>query len=40
MVKLNWLPRWHAYAVSRDGRIIGMVRCRSTVPFRQVVEFA
>ena len=41
MVKLRWLPKRQAYAVSReDGRVIGLVRCRCPLPFRQVVELA
>jgi hypothetical protein len=41
MVKLTWLPKRRAYAVSREGgRVIGLVRCRSPLPFRQVVELA
>jgi hypothetical protein len=40
MIKLTWLPHWHAYAVRRDGRIIGMIRCKVPLPFRLVVEFA
>ncbi len=40
MVKLSWLPHWKAYVVRRDGRIIGMVRCKSPLPFRLTVAFA
>ena len=40
MVKLTWLPHWQAYSVRRDGRIIGMLRCKVPLPFRIVVEFA
>lgn len=39
MVKLIWLPNWKAYAVRRDDRVIGMVRFRYRIPFRQVIEF-
>jgi len=39
MIKLTWLHRIQAYCVSREGgRVIGFVRCRSPLPFRQVVE--
>lgn len=40
MVKLTWLPNWRAYAVRRDGRIIGMIRCSQPLPFRIAVHFA
>lgn len=40
VVKLTWLPNWKAYSVRRDGRIIGMVRCKQPLPFRITVEFA
>jgi hypothetical protein len=41
MIKLTWLPRERAYSVSREGgRVIGLVRCRGRLPFRQVVELA
>ncbi len=40
MVKLMWLPHWHAYSVRRHGRVIGMVRCKLPLPFRGPVEFA
>ena len=40
MVKLNWLPNWQAYAVRLNGRLIGMVRCKSPLPFRTFAEFA
>ena len=40
MIKLTWLPHWHAYAVRRDGRIVGMIRCKIPLPFRSAVEFA
>jgi hypothetical protein len=40
MIKLTWLPNWKAYAVRRDGRVIGMVQCTMPLPFRQVVEFS
>ena len=40
MIKLTWLPNWRAYAVRRNGRLVGLVRCKALVPFRDVVEFA
>ena len=41
MVKLTWFPQRLAYAVSVEGgRVIGLVRCRCPLPFRQVVELA
>ena len=40
MIKLIWLPHWHAYAVRLNGSIIGMVRCKVPIPFRGAVEFA
>jgi hypothetical protein len=40
MLKLIWLPNWKAYSVRRNGRIIGMVRCKQPLPFRVAVEFA
>lgn len=39
MLKLTWIPSWQAYAVRREGRMIGMVKCRVNIPFRSVVEF-
>ena len=41
MVKLTWVARRHAYYVSCEGgRVIGLVRFTSPLPFRQVVELA
>jgi hypothetical protein len=40
MVKLTWLPHWHAYSVRHDGRIVGLIRCQVPFPFRVRVEFA
>ena len=40
MIKLTWLPHWQAYSVRRDGRIIGMLRCKAPLPFRMVVQFS
>ena len=40
MIKLTWLPHWQAYSVRRDGRIIGMLRCKAPLPFRLVVQFS
>jgi hypothetical protein len=40
MIKLTWLPNWKAYCVRYEGRIVGMIRCKSPVPFRLAVEFA
>ena len=40
LLKLTWLPHWAAYVVRRDGRVIGMVRCKNPLPFRLAVEFA
>lgn len=39
MLKLTWLPHWKAYAIRRDGRVIGLVRFKVPLPFRSVVEF-
>jgi hypothetical protein len=39
-IKLSWLPNWQAYAIRRDGRLIGLVRCKHPYPFRSPVEFA
>ncbi|HUI27918.1 MAG TPA: hypothetical protein VL403_17685 [Candidatus Kryptonia bacterium] len=40
MITLTWLQSWKAYAVRRNGRVIGMVCCKMPLPFREVVEFA
>jgi hypothetical protein len=40
MIKLTWLPDWNAYSVRRNNRVIGLVRFRFRLPFRQVAEFA
>ncbi len=40
MITLIWLPDWQAYAVRRNGRVIGLVRFKWPVPFRQVIELA
>lgn len=40
MLKLTWLPNWKAYAVWRNGHVIGMVRFKWPIPFRQVIELA
>jgi len=40
IVKLTWLPHWQAYSVRWNGRIIGMVLCKTPLPFRVAVEFA
>lgn len=40
MVKLTWFPNLRAYSVYRNGRLLGMVRLRGGIPFRQVVEFS
>jgi hypothetical protein len=41
MIKLTWIPERGAYLVTREGgRVIGLVRCRCPLPFRQVVELA
>ncbi len=40
IVKLSWLPHWHAYVVRHNGRIIGLIRCKVPLPFRFRVEFA
>ncbi len=39
MIKLTWIPDWKAYAVRRNNRVIGLVRFRHGLPFRQVTEF-
>ena len=39
MIKLTWLASWKGYAVRRDARVIGLVRCSVPLPFRSVVEF-
>ena len=39
MIKLRWLQKEQAYSVSREGgRVIGLVRYRAFIPFREVVE--
>ena len=38
VLRLEWLAKWHAYAVWRAGRVIGMVRLGYPLPFRQIVE--
>ncbi|HYD46995.1 MAG TPA: hypothetical protein VEB21_01540 [Terriglobales bacterium] len=40
MILLTWLPSWRAYCVRREGKIIGMIRCRQPLPFRGPVTFA
>jgi len=40
MVTLLWIPDWEAYAVRRDGRMIGMVRFVWPSPFKVVVEIS
>lgn len=40
MIKLTWIPSWQAYAVRREGRMLGLVKCKVNIPFRTVVEFA
>lgn len=40
MIRLTWLPNWHAYVVRLNGNIIGMVRCKTPLPFCVPVEFA
>ena len=40
MIKLSWLPNWKAYAVRLNGRVIGLVRFKTPMPFRSAVEFA
>ena len=39
MITLTWLPNWHAYSIRREGRIVGMVRCKHPLPFRTSVHF-
>lgn len=39
-LKLTWLPNWKAYSVRRDGRVIGLVRCKPPLPFKTTVVFA
>jgi hypothetical protein len=38
VLRLLWLAQWNAYEVSRSGRILGLVRLRYPIPFRQIVE--
>ena len=40
MITLTWIPDWKAYSVRHNGRIVGMVRFRYPIPFRQRPEFA
>jgi len=40
MITLMWLPKWKAYSVRRNGRLLGLVRCKVPLPFLQVAEFA
>jgi hypothetical protein len=38
MLKLIWIAQRNAYAVYRDGRILGAVRFGYPIPFRQMIE--
>jgi hypothetical protein len=38
MLKLVWMAHRNAYAVYRDGRILGTVRFGYPIPFRQIIE--
>jgi hypothetical protein len=40
MITLTWLSHWQAYSVRRNGRVIGLVRCKWPLPFRLVVGLA
>ena len=40
MITLTWLPHWHAYVIRREGRMLGMVRCKHPLPFRTGVRVA
>ena len=39
MIKLTWLPHWKAYSIRVNGRVVGLVRCKRPLPFRQAIEF-
>jgi hypothetical protein len=39
MVRLTWLPSWRAYSVRLNGKVIGLIRCKTPLPFRCAVEF-
>lgn len=39
MINLQWLPHWKAYAIRRNGRLIGLIRCAPPLPFRVAVKF-
>lgn len=28
-IRLTWLPNWHAYAVRRGDRVLGLIMCRA-----------
>jgi predicted acetyltransferase len=38
MIQLKWVPQQQAYSVRRNSRVIGMVRFRRRLPFREVIE--
>jgi hypothetical protein len=38
MITLTWLPDLQAYAVRRNGHMVGLVRFKWPVPFRHVVQ--
>ena len=33
MIELAWLPRWKAYIVRLNEKLVGMVRCKGAPPF-------
>ncbi|MGD9763788.1 MAG: hypothetical protein AB7V27_08760 [Candidatus Binatia bacterium] len=40
MITLTWLPNFHAYAVRRNGNMLGLVRFQFPFPFRPSVQIA
>ncbi len=40
LIVLTYLPHWKAYAVRRDGNLVGLVRCAMPLPFRAPVELS
>jgi hypothetical protein len=39
-IRLTWLPNWRAYSVRLNGRVLGLIRCKTPLPFNAPVEFA
>ena len=39
MYKASWLPNWKAWAIRRNGKLIGLVRFYGFYPFRVAIDF-